>query len=104
MSGRHRKTLLALALALGLTVAAIGCGDDADDASGGDAAPGGATTSTTGAGDDAADECTAERRGGRLSMGMFVETVGLDPVVASGNGVAGATEMAAIYDTLMRYD
>ncbi|MEO5840615.1 MAG: ABC transporter substrate-binding protein [Acidimicrobiales bacterium] len=35
---------------------------------------------------------------------MFTETTGLDPVVASGKGVAGAIEMAALYDTLMRYD
>ncbi|HEY8525064.1 MAG TPA: ABC transporter substrate-binding protein [Acidimicrobiales bacterium] len=37
-------------------------------------------------------------------MGMYSEVRGLDPVVASGAGVAGAIETAAFYDTLMRYD
>lgn len=42
--------------------------------------------------------------GGVVTMGVFSETNSLDPVVSFGSGYAGATEMAAVYDALMRYD
>jgi peptide/nickel transport system substrate-binding protein len=37
-------------------------------------------------------------------MATFFEPPGLDPIVASGSGTVGGTEMMAIYDTVMRYD
>jgi hypothetical protein len=40
--------------------------------------------------------------GGSLTMAMFSETRALDPVDAAGSGVAGGTELAALYDTSMR--
>src|SRR5215213_4841512 len=94
---RRVRSLLALATISVVTLAA--CGDDASQSS-----P--STTSATAAPATtaAAAGCTAERVGGTLAMGMFTETTGLDPVVASGKGVAGAIEMAALYDTLMSYD
>ena len=42
--------------------------------------------------------------GGSVTMGVFSETAGLDPVVTFGGGATGTTEVGAIYDTLMRYD
>ena len=42
--------------------------------------------------------------GGSIKMGMFSETAGLDPVVTNGGGTTGTTEIAAIFDTIMRYD
>ncbi|MFC0527692.1 ABC transporter substrate-binding protein [Phytohabitans kaempferiae] len=48
--------------------------------------------------------CTADRVGGSVTMGVLSEAKGLDPTVTGGTGRTGDTELAAIYDTLMRYD
>lgn len=61
------------------------------------AAPG-TTTGTT------ADRCTAERAGGALTIGVYSATKGLDPVVSTGSGTTGGSELTAIYDTLMRWN
>jgi peptide/nickel transport system substrate-binding protein len=37
-------------------------------------------------------------------MATYIEPPGLDPLVASGSGDLGGTEMMAIYDTVMRYN
>ena len=42
--------------------------------------------------------------GGTLTMATYIEPPGLDPLVASGSGDLGGTEMMAIYDTVMRYN
>src|SRR5690606_21909609 len=59
-------------------------------------------------GDTTAPETTEAagepKPGGVISMGMYTETRGLDPVVSQGGGTGGLTEMAAIYGTLMRYN
>jgi peptide/nickel transport system substrate-binding protein len=57
-------------------------------------------------GGNAADtsSCTADKAGGNLTMGVLAEAKGLDPTVTGGTGRTGDTELAAIYDTLMRYD
>ena len=39
-----------------------------------------------------------------LSFAAYSQIAGLDPLVALGNGTSGAIQMAAVYDTLMRYD
>ena len=39
-----------------------------------------------------------------MTFAEFSEPPSLDPIVTTGNGTTGATEMAAVYDTLMRYD
>ena len=52
----------------------------------------------------AATTTTPPKVGGSVKMGMFSETAGLDPVVTNGGGTTGNTELAAIYDTIMRYD
>jgi peptide/nickel transport system substrate-binding protein len=95
---RTRRVAAAL-LALAMVGAACG-GDDDDGGSTGEGTAGeGAASEAPGGG-----ECTEDRVGGSVTMGMFSEVAGLDPVVASGAGVAGAIENGALYDTLMRYD
>jgi peptide/nickel transport system substrate-binding protein len=86
-----------------LTVVAVlctACGSDDDDSSGGTGDSGESGQAAAPAG----GECTEERVGGSLTVGTYSEPAGLDPIVASGGGVAGGIEMAALYDTLMRYD
>jgi peptide/nickel transport system substrate-binding protein len=82
-------------LTLGLVAAA--CGDD-----------GGESTDTSGTGStggSAAPTTTkAPQKGGSITIGVFSETRGLDPAQGSGNGTAGGTEMAALYDTLVGWD
>ena len=46
----------------------------------------------------------APQSGGILTFAEFSEPISLDPIVAAGNGSSGAIEMAAVYDTLLRYD
>ncbi len=104
---RSRSTrALVAALTVGALFAA-GCGDD-----GGDDTPGGgsatATTTTTAAAATtttaAPQVCTADKAGGELTMGMFGQIAGLDPLSGTNNGVNGGTERTALYDTLVRYD
>lgn len=76
-----------------MSLLATACGDD-----GGDSA-------SEGTGGDGATTSSLEpKQGGSITMGMFSETAGLDPVVTFGGGATGTTEVGAVYDTLMRYD
>jgi len=54
--------------------------------------------------EDSGDGCTAARVGGEATVGLVRPTSALDPTKALGSGVAGGTEIAAIYDTLILYD
>lgn len=104
------RHLLALLLALVLVAAGCGGGDD-DEPTGSDGNEGTAgevdpevATLEAGfvnGGDAAEGEPTP---GGSLTMGVFSEALSLDPVTSAGTGYAGGTEMAAIFDVLMRYD
>lgn len=87
---------LAAALVV-VSVAAAACGGDD---SGGEAKPDGTAPSTTAA----TTTTKAPQPGGILTFAEFSEPVSLDPIVAAGNGSSGAIEMAAVYDTLLRYD
>lgn len=89
------KRWLALVLAGSLVAAA--CGDDGDGSSSNTTAPGGNAATTTAA-------KSQPVKGGTITMGMFSETAGLDPIVSTGSGVTGAIEMLAIYDSVMRWD
>lgn len=44
------------------------------------------------------------RQGGTLSFGTYSEARSLDPTVASPSGSSGGTELANIYDQLLRFD
>ena len=94
---RGRTSLVALA-ALALLV--TGCseaqsGDDNDGA-------GGRTYEEGMVGP--ADGDGEPQQGGTLSMSGFAEPRSLDPAVTIAAGSTGGTEMAALYDTLLRYD
>src|SRR5262245_58958955 len=78
---------------------AAGCSDDSGPL------PGPTTTTTPPA--TAAPTTTADPGpavGGTLTMAVFAVPPGLDPIVAAGGGTTGGSEMAAIYDTLVRWD
>jgi peptide/nickel transport system substrate-binding protein len=85
---------IGLAAALGLLVAA--CGDDGGTNSSGDAS--GAT------GSGASGSTVTPVDGGSITMSMYSETRALDPVDSSGSGTAGGTELAALYDTILRWN
>jgi peptide/nickel transport system substrate-binding protein len=79
-----------------LAVIASACGDDGD---------GGDESQTTTPGATAGPSTTKQPvSGGTLIFGNFSEPASLDNVVSTGSGTTGGTEMAAVYDTLMRYD
>lgn len=44
------------------------------------------------------------KQGGQLVIGEYSEARSLDPTVTIANGTVGGSIMAAVYDTLMRYD
>jgi peptide/nickel transport system substrate-binding protein len=99
-------------VAAAITMAACG-GDNSGSSSGTTSATsappttGAAPATTAGASSTSAaakDTCSAERKGGSLTMVASAQfPAGLDPVVALGASV-GETEENAFYDTLMRYD
>ena len=88
-----------------LSLVAAACGGDDDSASDTTTA---STTATSGgsATTAAADEgCTAERKGGEVTWGTTGTLArGIDPTVALGSVSSGGVEMAAVFDTLMRFD
>jgi peptide/nickel transport system substrate-binding protein len=85
-------------------VAACG-GDDGGTSGAPETASDTSDSSGASAATPAEDEvCTEERQGGSVDMAVQLMAIGLDPTVALGTGVAGATEITAIYDTLMRYN
>lgn len=90
-----RRRAIAVALAAALIAAACG-GDDGDEPASGATTPGGGGATTTVA--------SQPVKGGTITMSMFSETAGLDPIISTGSGVTGAIEMLAIYDSIMRWD
>src|SRR5918995_3914462 len=96
---RQRSRLLAVMMALLLVASACG-DDDGDDAA--DAADADSDTTTAPASDD--EGCTEDRVGGEVTMGTLTPTTSLDPTVALGSGSAGAIQLTALYDTLLRYE
>ena len=82
-----------------ISVLVAACGDDDEGSPGSNSGTGVSTTvapSTT-----VAETPVA---GGTLTMNMFSQTLGLDPIVTSGSGVLGGMEMVAVYDTVMRWN
>ena len=86
-------------LALGLVAAA--CGDDGGS-KGSEST--GSTGSTGKTGASASTTTATPKKGGTLTVAMYSETRGLDPVIGSGSGTAGGTEMAALFDTIVRWN
>jgi peptide/nickel transport system substrate-binding protein len=88
-----QKTVRFLAIAAAVVLFAGACSSGGGNKGGGSAL--GATTPAP---------RTAPQSGGTINFGTFSETAGLDPIVSTGNGVTGFIEMAAIYDTIVRYN
>jgi peptide/nickel transport system substrate-binding protein len=99
--GGTGRLLMAFVVAGGLIAAA--CGDDGDEQGGGADTPA-STTAVPATTTTAAPVCSADKAGGELTMGMFGQIAGLDPLSGTNNGVNGGTERTALYDTLVRYD
>jgi peptide/nickel transport system substrate-binding protein len=76
-----------------LTIIVAACGDSGESSDSGGASTTAAPTTTL-----------QPQTGGTLTFAAYSQIAGLDPVVALGNGTSGAIQMAAVYDTLMRYD
>ena len=100
-----RRTGAMLLLVLSL-FAATACGDDKNSTSGTSTSiPASATTAIAVATTTAVDACTADKAGGTITFGEFLQPRTLDPAnPSSARGVLGGSEMLALYDTLMRYD
>ena len=95
-----RKQLI-VAIAV-LTVAVTACGDDTNPTSqqASETTAAGTTPPTT-----APELCTADKAGGTLTFGEFIQPVSLDPAMTTGaKGVIGGAENLAIYGALLRYE
>jgi len=95
-----RKVHMKRAVAVVLAVAALAsaCGDDKSSSS--------ASTTTGGSATSNAVATTAATpvKGGVITVGQYSRENGLDPTKLNGGGTVGGSELAALYDTLMRYD
>lgn len=98
-------------LTLSTLLAVSACGGDDDEAESAN------TASTVVSGDESTDdsavpvsaaaddgECTADRAGGSVTVGVYSETPSLDPIKIFGAGVAGGIETSALFDRLMVWD
>jgi peptide/nickel transport system substrate-binding protein len=96
------------ALVMTAALVAAGCGgDDSEPAAGTTTSAGSSTTgpgATASPASSGGEGCTAQTPKSDLTMGVFTEATSLDPTVSRGAGVTGGTEMASIYDTLMRWN
>jgi len=98
--GSRRKPLSRwiriVAIPIALIIVAAACGDSGESSS---------SDNTTNVSTTAAATTTLQPQvGGTLTFAAYSQIAGLDPLVALGNGTSGAIQMAAVYDTLMRYD
>ena len=88
--------MLAIPVALALIAAA--CGDS------GNSSAGTATTNVSNTAQATTTTTLQPQSGGTLTFAAYSQIAGLDPLVALGSGTSGAIQMAAVYDTLARYD
>lgn len=103
-----KNSSLRVALAAGVMFTAVACGGDD-----GDSGVAEVTTTTAATNDSTAPEtsapaeevggCEATVPGSELNVGVYVPTGSLDPLRTSG-ALVGGTDIAAIYDVLMRWD
>lgn len=97
-------------LFLSIAVVALLAGACGDDDGGDDTAPSDDTSDTGDTGDgDTGDGDTGDGDGdagssGSVTIGVFAESQGIDPIIQSSTGLAGGMENAAVYDVLMRWD
>jgi peptide/nickel transport system substrate-binding protein len=97
---RSRFVVRGAATFLAFGLVAMACGDDNSESSD-------TTQSTSGASAVTAAPTTTvvPQKGGSITISTgLAAQVGLDPAVAVATGCCGGSEMAAIYDTLVRYN
>ncbi|MQW76190.1 ABC transporter substrate-binding protein [Nocardioides sp. dk4132] len=97
--GRRTSTLVAGLVVASLTLAGCGGSDTEEKKDDGGAAPGFANGFVV-----EPDDSGEPTRGGQLEVVTYSEARVLDPVQTIANGSSGGTEMAAVYDLLVRYD
>jgi peptide/nickel transport system substrate-binding protein len=100
MKRTHRTRLATLAVVVAVTTFAAACGGGGDDDGGGESGNGGDDDAAA----SGADECTEDRAGGEITVGTFGTLAGFDPVMAPASGTGGGLELAAVFDTLVRWD
>jgi peptide/nickel transport system substrate-binding protein len=102
---RRWPNRLALVIVLALTAAACGSGGDDDT---GDAGTGSGSGEEAGASrpspSDPGEECTEDRVGGEVTVGVSSPITGVDPTVVPGSGYTGAIQLTALFDTLLMYE
>ena len=106
-----RRSSLRVALATSVLITVVACGsDDGDDGAAEVATTGAATTGdststpvTEAPAEVETEACEATVPGSELNVGVYVPTGSLDPLRTSG-ALVGGTDIAAIYDVLMRWD
>src|SRR5512143_341237 len=96
MGRLHVKRTVAVVLALAALAGA--CGDDSSSSSTSTTAPGASPTTSS------ATTAAAPVKGGVITVGQYSRENGLDPAKLNGGGTVGGSELAALYDTLMRYN
>ncbi|MEY3034406.1 MAG: hypothetical protein RLZ86_1028 [Actinomycetota bacterium] len=104
-----RRRLLAVAVGASLVVAS--CGGDDGESSSSDEPATSAPQATEAPSEEtmapaepeAAEGCESTVAGSELNIGVYVPTGSLDPLRTSG-ALVGGTDIAAIYDVLMRWD
>lgn len=126
---RSGSAMMASLVAMSLVIAACGGDDDADDVGSptpatdssdeqtsseppaaepsDESEPTADDTTTEETPDDetgVSADCPADRQGGSLTMGVFSEPPGLDPIRTNASASTGGTEVLAIYDALLRFD
>src|SRR5436309_2676795 len=96
MSKLRMTRAIALVLAVGLIAAA--CGDNKSSTPTTTVLSGSSTTQTP------ATTAATPVKGGVITVGQFSRENGLDPTKLNGGGTVGGSELASLYDTLMRYN
>jgi peptide/nickel transport system substrate-binding protein len=79
-----------------LAILAAGCSSSGKKASPSNPSPGSATSASSAAGQP--------RRGGTLTVAVFSEVRGVDPLTTNGSGNTGGNELGAIYDRLIEWN
>jgi peptide/nickel transport system substrate-binding protein len=105
--GEAMRSLRLAAVAVAAVVALAACGGDDKDSSADDSASDSAATTAPAPGSTPAGDTEPETEGptgGSVTMAVWSATKALDPTVVAGTGNSGGNELAAIYDTVMRYD
>ncbi|QIK76163.1 ABC transporter substrate-binding protein [Nocardioides piscis] len=95
---RTPRTAFALVVALALVTSSCASSDDAEKKAGGP------TVGAFAPGLVNVPEDAEAVDGGTITLGSYAEPLELDPVKTIVAGTTGGTEMAAVYDVLMRWD